>query len=57
MTPEHAFDIEGRRAELLGDGFDFRRRDEQEQRGWIDKATDQPWTRDAVDFRPLARNP
>src|ERR1700677_2962443 len=57
MTPEHPFDIERSRPELLRDCWDFRRGYEHEQRRRIDEAADEPRAGDAVDFRTLARHP
>ena len=57
VAPEHALDVEGRGAEALGDRRHLRRRDEEEHRGGIDEAADQPGTGDAVDLRPRAGHP
>jgi hypothetical protein len=57
MTPEHAIDIEGRRAELFGDRDHFGGHHKQEEGRRIDEATDQPGAGDAVDFRAFARHP
>ncbi len=43
--------------EALADGVDFRGRDEQEYRRWIDEPAYQPRARDAIDLGPRARHP
>jgi hypothetical protein len=47
----HALDVEGDRAEAVGDGFDLGRGDEQEAGTGVDEAADQPGAGDAVDLR------
>ena len=57
MAPLHAFNIERRGTEPVGDALDLRRRHEQEHRARIDEAADQPGTGDAVDLRPRSGDP
>ena len=57
MAPEHVFDVEGRGVEALGHGFDFGRRDEQEDGSGIDETADQPWAGDAIDLGTRSRDP
>jgi hypothetical protein len=57
IAPVDPLDVEGRSAEALGDTHDLARRHEEEHCRWIDKAADEPRTRNAVDLGPFPRNP
>jgi hypothetical protein len=57
MAPVDALNVEGRCAEALRDVKDFARRDEEEHCGRVDKAADQPRTRNAIDLGPFPPNP
>ena len=48
MAPVDALDVEGRSAEAFGDAHDFAGRHEEKHCRRIDKAVDQPRTRNAV---------
>ena len=57
MAEGYALDIEGGRAEALGDGDDFGGRHEEKHRTWVNEATDEPGTGNAIDLGPRARHP
>src|SRR5262245_30138411 len=52
-----AMDVIRRAAGLIGNGDHLGRRRVDEFCLGIDETRDQPWTRDAIDLRPLARDP
>jgi hypothetical protein len=57
MTPEYILDVERDASKALGHSYDIRRSDKQEHRVWIDEATNEPGTGDAVDFWTGAGHP
>lgn len=57
MAPEHSFNVEGCRVEMLGDGCDFLGLHKQEHGLGIDEPANEPWARDAINLRALPGNP
>src|SRR4051794_40381503 len=57
MAPVHVLDVERRGIEAFADRHDLGCGNKQEDRGWIDKAPDQPGAGDAIDLRPRSRDP
>ena len=57
MAPEYVLDVERGASKTLGHGHDIRRSNEQENRAWIDEATNEPGTGDPVDFWTGAGHP
>ena len=57
MAPEDILDVEWGASKTLGYRHHIRRSDKEEHRAWIDEATNEPRTGDAVDFWPGARHP
>src|SRR6187431_697320 len=57
MAPKDIFDIKWRAPETLGYFHDIRRRHKQKHGAWIDEATNEPGTGDAIDFRTSAGHP
>ena len=57
VAPEHAFDVEGRRAVAFCNAHHLGGGHEQDDGAGIQKAADQPGAGDTVDLGPRARHP
>ena len=57
MAPKDIFDVKWRASETLGYLHYIRRRHKQKYGAWIDEATNEPGTGDAVDLRTRAGHP